>query len=89
MPKRKTLVDRDGEVRELTVADFKKFKPMAEVLPVSLQNKVRGRGPAKAPTKQRITIRLSQDVVRAFRAGGEGWQTRVDAALKDWLHDHS
>ena len=89
MPKRKTLVDRDGEVRELTVVDFKKFKPMPEVLSPALQKKVRGRGPAKAPTKQRITIRLSQDVVRAFRAGGAGWQTRVDAALKDWLQGHA
>ncbi|MBL8445642.1 MAG: BrnA antitoxin family protein [Zoogloeaceae bacterium] len=48
----------------------------------------RGRPPA-AVTKERITIRLSPEVVQAFRASGEGWQTRVDAALKDWLKDHS
>jgi uncharacterized protein (DUF4415 family) len=28
---------------------------------------------------------LSPDVVQAFKAGGAGWQTRIDAALKDWL----
>ena len=48
----------------------------------------RGR-PLAAVTKERITIRLSPDVVRAFRASGDGWQTRVDAALKDWLKHHT
>lgn len=45
--------------------------------------------PRAAVTKERITIRLSRDVVERFRASGDGWQTRVDAALKDWLKDHS
>ena len=57
-------------------------------LPESLQTKLRGR-PKAAVTKERITIRLSQDVVERFRASGDGWQTRVDAALKDWLKTHS
>lgn len=47
-----------------------------------------GRPPALV-TKERITIRLSRDVIEQFRASGEGWQTRVDAALKDWLKTHS
>ncbi|MCE2949215.1 MAG: BrnA antitoxin family protein, partial [bacterium] len=42
----------------------------------------------KAPVKERITIRLSPDVVQRFRATGDGWQTRVDAALQDWLKTH-
>lgn len=46
-----------------------------------------GRPPA-AITKERITIRLSRDVVQRFRATGAGWQTRIDAALKDWLREH-
>lgn len=41
------------------------------------------RGPQKAPTKDRITIRLSHDVVEHFRATGEGWQTRMDEALRE------
>ena len=47
----------------------------------------RGRPPAPV-TKERITIRVSRDVVERFRTSGDGWQTRVDAALKDWLKDH-
>ena len=48
----------------------------------------RGR-PRATVTKERITIRLSPEVVQAFRASGEGWLTRVDAALRDWLKTHS
>lgn len=43
-----------------------------------------GRQAAKVST----TIRLSPDVLEAFRATGPGWQTRIDAALKDWLGQH-
>ena len=88
MPRSKPLVDAGGEVREIQVADLKAFRPAAEALPASLRRKVGARGAQKAPTKERITIRLSPDVVERFRATGDGWQTRVDAALRDWLKTH-
>lgn len=47
----------------------------------------RGR-PTSAVTKEHITIRLSPEVLAPFRASGDGWQTRIDAALKDWLKTH-
>lgn len=56
-------------------------------LPLSLQRKLRGR-PKADVTKQRTTIRLSRDVLDRFRATGAGWQTRIDAALKEWLANH-
>ena len=59
-----------------------------DALPEALQTKLRGR-PKAAMTKERITIRLSPDVVQTFRATGNGWQTRIDAALRDWLKSHS
>lgn len=60
-------------------------------LPKTLQSKLarRTRGVQLAPTKERITIRLSPNVVDTFRATGAGWQTRVDAALQDWLKSHA
>ena len=91
MTKRAPLIDADDEVRELTAADLRHFKPADQVLPPELL-KVMGikpRGPHKAPTKQATTIRLSPDVMAAFKATGAGWQTRIDAALKDWLRTHS
>lgn len=45
----------------------------------------RVRGKNKAPTKQQIAIRLDPEVLAAFRASGPGWQTRLNAVLKDWL----
>ena len=91
MTKRTPLIDANGEIRELTAADLRRFKPAAEVLPPELLKTmgIKPRGPQKAPTKQATTIRLSPDVMAAFKATGAGWQTRIDAALKDWLRTHS
>jgi uncharacterized protein (DUF4415 family) len=47
----------------------------------------RGR-PRSASPKEAINIRLSADVLERFRATGQGWQTRIDAALKQWLVEH-
>lgn len=44
----------------------------------------RGRPPKPRP-KVSTTIRLPQDVIDHFRAGGHGWQTRMDHALQDWI----
>ena len=44
----------------------------------------RGRPPSATP-KVSTTIRLSPDVIEHFRAGGRGWQTRIDAALREWI----
>jgi uncharacterized protein (DUF4415 family) len=59
--------------------------------PAQIQARRVGRpvGTVKAAPKVSTTIRLSPDVVQAFRAAGDGWQTRIDAALKDWLQTHS
>jgi uncharacterized protein (DUF4415 family) len=89
MVSRLPVIDNDGEVGDLSEVDPTLFRPANEVLPPSLLKKLGIRGPQKAPTKERITIRLSPDVVQTFRATGEGWQTRVDTALRDWLKTHS
>ncbi|HQT32334.1 MAG: hypothetical protein B7Y50_11720 [Hydrogenophilales bacterium 28-61-11] len=82
------LIDDDNP--EWTAEDFKRAVPFSG-LPESLQAVLssRTRGAQKAPTKERITIRLSPEVVAPFRATGDGWQTRLDAALKDWLKTHT
>ena len=88
MPKRPPLIDDDGEVRELTAEDLALFRPAHEVLPPELRKLLGVRGPQKRPTKISTTLRLSPEVMEAFRATGPGWQTRIDAALKDWLRKH-
>ena len=44
----------------------------------------RGR-PKKPDAKVHIHIRLSPNVLRHFRAGGPGWQTRIDEVLRRWV----
>lgn len=39
------------------------------------------RGPQKTPTKKLVSLRLSPEVVEHFKAGGPGWQTRIDGTL--------
>lgn len=48
----------------------------------------RGRPRTDSP-KVALTVRYDAEVVEAFKATGKGWQTRMNAALKDWLKTHS
>lgn len=38
--------------------------------------------PKKDAPKEAVSIRLDPDVVAHFRAGGPGWQSRINAALR-------
>jgi len=42
----------------------------------------RGRPPLSGSPKTAITLRLDEDVVKAYRETGEGWQTRINADLR-------
>ena len=77
----------DDENPEWTDAETRQAVPFSS-LPESLQAKLRGR-PKADVTKERITIRLSADVVERFRRSGRGWQTRMNDSLKEWLESHS
>ncbi len=68
----------DPDAQPITDEEWERMRPRVQM----------GRPPA-AITKKSVTIRLSRDVLEQFQAGGHGWQTRIDAALKDWLKNHS
>ncbi|MBI4753984.1 MAG: BrnA antitoxin family protein [Betaproteobacteria bacterium] len=55
---------------------------------VEAYRRKRGR-PAGTASKEQVAIRFDRDVLAAFRAGGPGWQTRMNDALRDWLKTHS
>jgi uncharacterized protein (DUF4415 family) len=61
-----------GETRYIAVPFTK--------LPTSLRETLssRRRGPQQTPTKLRVTLRLSPQAVQHCKAGGPGWQTRID-----------
>ena len=84
MSRTRHLTDANGEVPPLTDAVLRTLQS-ASTLPAGLQRKLGVRGPQRTPTKERITIRLSREVVEQFRATGDGWQTRIDTALQEWL----
>ena len=48
----------------------------------------RGR-PRTDTRKLQLTVRYDAEIVEAFRATGPGWQSRMNAALKDWLKQHT
>ncbi|MGO9744563.1 MAG: BrnA antitoxin family protein [Roseiarcus sp.] len=39
--------------------------------------------PSKQDPKISVTLRLDRDVVERFRSTGPGWQTRINAALRE------
>jgi uncharacterized protein (DUF4415 family) len=49
---------------------------------------LRGR-PKLANKKQLVSIRYSPEVIDYFRASGAGWQSRMDAVLKDYIEAYS
>ena len=80
------LTDPDNP--EWTEEDFARAQPPELLLPEILAafprtaERVRkARGAQKAPTKRLVSLRLSQAVIEYFKAGGAGWQSRIDAAL--------
>ena len=85
----------DDDNPEWTTEQIAKARPASEVLPqifgvqaAKEMLKPRGR-PRAAHPKERINIRLSHEVVTYFKSSGNGWQTRIDLALKEWLRTHS
>ncbi len=84
--KRKPMIDKNGEVRELTKADMRRFRPAHEVVPHIVKayqtGALRVRGRPKSSQKSAVSLRLDNDVIEALRATGAGWQTRVNDLLK-------
>lgn len=65
----------DADTAELGAQEFNLLRPVGR--------------PKAEQTKERVTIRLSVEVVASFRATGKGWQGRMDAALKEFIRSHT
>ncbi len=75
-------------------AEFDRARPAEEVLPelfgteaAAKMVKPRGR-PKSANPKTPLKLRIDPDVVDAYKAQGEGWQTRMNDALRDYAKSH-
>jgi uncharacterized protein (DUF4415 family) len=40
-------------------------------------------------TKVRVGIRLPAEVIANFKPSGDGWQTRIDAALRQFIEKNT
>jgi uncharacterized protein (DUF4415 family) len=52
------------------------------------QMKRRGGRPKLDHPKVALTVRYDADIIERFRATGEGWHTRMNNALREWLNSH-
>ncbi|MDD5027907.1 MAG: hypothetical protein AUJ20_10445 [Comamonadaceae bacterium CG1_02_60_18] len=82
----------DPDTFELDDAWFARAKPASEFFSPEVYAQLcamRQRGPKDKPLKVPTTIRFDADVLAALKASGKGWQTRVNAAMRDWLRTRS
>ncbi|CAK0742810.1 conserved hypothetical protein [Gammaproteobacteria bacterium] len=68
----------DPDAIPLTDEEWEKVRPTVR----------RGRPQAES-TKVHINIRISPEVAEFFRATGQGWQTRINDALREYVKTHS
>ena len=68
----------DPDARPFTDAEWEEVKPLVR----------RGR-PLGSGSKTQVTLRLDVEVLEKFRASGDGWQTRINEALKNWVRTHA
>jgi len=65
----------DPDAQPLTSKQLKSMVPMRAL---------RGR-PKSASTKQLVSVRYSPEVLTYFKSTGEGWQSRMDRVLREYV----
>ena len=68
----------DPDAQPLTPKQLKSMVPMRAL---------RGR-PKSASTKQLVSVRYSPEVLAYFKSTGEGWQSRMDRVLREYVTRH-
>jgi uncharacterized protein (DUF4415 family) len=74
----------DPDTYELSEEEIERLRPFKEVME---ERRRMGRPPNENPKKQ-VSIRYDADILAAFKATGDGWQTRMNAALREYLEEH-
>jgi len=65
----------DPDAQPLTAKQLKSMVPMRAL---------RGR-PKSANPKQLVSVRYSAEVIEYFKSTGEGWQSRMDGVLRQYV----
>ena len=69
----------DPDAKPLTPAQLKAMVPLRSL---------RGR-PKSENKKLLVSVRYSPEVVAYFKSTGEGWQSRIDGVLRQYVSRHS
>lgn len=69
----------DPDAQPLTDAQLAAMKPLKNL---------RGR-PKSAQTKTLVSIRYNPEVIDFFKSTGDGWQSRMNEVLTEYVHKHS
>ena len=69
----------DPSAQPLTAKQLKAMVPLRTL---------RGRPKSDSP-KQLVSVRYSQDVLIYFKSTGEGWQSRMDGVLREYVTKQS
>ncbi len=69
----------DPDAQPLTPKQLKSMVPMRAL---------RGR-PKSENAKQLVSVRYSQEVLAFFKSTGDGWQSRMDEVLRNYVTRHS
>lgn len=72
----------DPDNPEVSDAEMASMVPHAEFM-----KRRRGRPKTENP-KERVTLYIDAEVVSTFRSSGDGWQTRMNNALREWVATH-
>ncbi|MDQ5888197.1 MAG: hypothetical protein QG667_1490 [Pseudomonadota bacterium] len=68
----------DPDAQPLTPAQLKAMVPLKAL---------RGR-PKSENTKQLVSVRYSREVIEYFKSTGDGWQSRMDGVLLEYVAQH-
>ncbi len=89
MPKLKTGTVIPTDAEDAVIRAGIAQDPDATELDAEMGKRLRPVGrPRAAITKERITVRLSPEVTSYFRSLGNGWQTRMDEVLREYVATH-
>jgi uncharacterized protein (DUF4415 family) len=67
---------------EMTKKDFARARSLRADMPGVVEAMKRGRGrPKLERPKERVSLRLDPNILEAYKATGEGWQSRINETL--------
>ena len=73
-----------GKTRDLSAVQVK----TADEIPfIKAYQEKKGIRKMYAPQKKSITLRLDEDIIAFFKKDGRGYQTRLNAILRQVMHD--